>query len=58
MSHEMTNPLNAILQMHDVVEPLLESNEDGKRNLSISRSSCLVLLMKIHDMIDYFKIKG
>lgn len=44
--------------MHDVVEPQLEGNEDGKRSLSISKSSCLILLMKIHDMIDYFTIKG
>lgn len=56
MSHEMRNPLNAMLQMHDVMEPHIES-EQGKRGWKVSKNSCIFLLYLINDMQDYFSIK-
>ena len=56
MSHEMRNPLNAMLSMHDVLNSYIPS-EEGRLNLKISRNSCIFLLTLIEDMQDYCQIK-
>ena len=56
MSHEMRNPLNAMLQMHDVMEPHVVG-EEGRLLWKVSKNSCIFLLYLIHDMQDYFNLK-
>lgn len=57
ISHEMKNPLNAILSMHNVLEGFIKK-EDGRRILKVSKNSCVYMLYLIHDMTDYFNIKA
>lgn len=44
MSHEMRNPLNAMMQMHEVLDTYVTSDE-GKKSLKVSKNSCAFLLV-------------